>query len=373
MDMCIGMVLLAIPLLAVQQFSASTFQLGLLGSFGSLSYAICCPFAGRMADRVGYKTMTVAACGAFAGTYLLMIRTQNIGQMLILVPIGSAGMGMFWPSIQAWMACDRDRSTLMKTMGGFNVAWSMGLLMGPLATGWLYEWNPLYPFYFAVGYIVCLGAYILLLAPQTANAYRPDSNQQEMVKAQGIAQGISFLKIAWVANFGAWFVVGTIRNLFPKLGLHLGLEPRTIGQLMAMVYLAQVLGFVVLRRSHRWHGRMFPLASCQLLAILGAILIYLSTSPWIFGCAFALIGISLSMTYYASLFYSVYAQEKKGAKAGLHESILASGGVFGALLGGLTAQHFGLKSPYLLCVALLVVAVVTQIAMSRGRGFLMPR
>jgi MFS family permease len=189
----------------------------------------------------------------------------------------------------------------------------------------------------------------------------PDSDDLQ----QRDARGERFLKIAWVANFASWFLVGTVYNLFPKLGLELGLEPRTLGYLIALTYLAQILAFLALRRTARWHYRMLPLASCQLLGALGAILIYASTSIWTFACAFALLGAAQAMTYYASLFCSVYAQDRKGAKAGLHESVLATGTVFGALLGGLVAQRFGLRAPYLLCVVVVVLAVGTELALSR--------
>jgi MFS family permease len=126
------------------------------------------------------------------------------------------------------------------------------------------------------------------------------------------------------------------------------------------VALAQILGFLWIQRSDWWPYRITPLMTFQGLAAVGSVVIYLSASTYLFGLSFALFGLCMAMTYSSSLFYSVYAEQRKGAKTGLHEGILGSGGVFGALLGGFVAGVFGLKAPYALCLAVLLIGMTAQ-------------
>lgn len=362
MDTCMGAVFLAVPLLA-HQLGATVVHLGYLGSLGGGFYALTCLFGGRLSDRYGRKWVILSSVLLCSVVYSWMTQVQHLVPMFVLVPLGWAGVALFWPAIQAWIAEGKDRRTLTRSIGGFNIAWSLGLLIGPLVGGTLYAWNARFPFYFAVVGILGLGMVTLLCAPKDAAAalprgLRPSDDPKEMHQEEH--EGRRFLYIAWIANFSTWFINGILRNIFPKLALHLHIPSTVLGVLLASVACFQIVGFLLIRRSDRWHYRMRPLLGYQALALLGCILVYVATSPYLFGVAFALFGLSMAMAYYASLFYSVYAQEKKGRKTGFHEGILGSGGVLGALFGGLVAGRFGLKAPYVLCFGLMGCAMTAE-------------
>ncbi len=373
MDACMGAVFLSVPLLALQ-LGATVVQLGYLGSVGGICYAITCPFAGRLSDRYGRKRVVLFSSFLCAGNYLWMSQVHHLTIMFVVVPLGLASAALFWPSIQAWIAEGKDRPTLIRTIGNFNVAWSLGLLIGPSVGGRLYTWNARLPFYFAVLGILGLGVMTLLAAPADAVTAPPrrlrPSDDQEATSEEARTH-LRFLYIAWIANFSAWFILGILRNIFPKLALHLHLSSTVLGVLLSLLACFQIVGFLIIRRNDRWHYRIGPLLRYQALALGGCALIYAVTSPYLLGAAFGLFGLSLAMTYHGSLYYSVYVQEKKGRNTGLHESILASGGVLGACLGGWIAGRFGLKAPYLLCFGLITCAMVVEWMIAsnfHGRG-----
>jgi MFS family permease len=91
-------------------------------------------------------------------------------------------------------------------------------------------------------------------------------------------------------------------------------------------------------------------------------MIYFSSSPIFFALALILIGLSASLTYYSSLFYAIRLSAQKGRGTGFHESILSIGALVGPILGGLGAQFFNLRLPYLICLFFLLVAVASEAA-----------
>lgn len=357
MDTCAGIVLLGIPLLA-HRLGASVVQLGYIGTLGGAFYSAVCPLAGRLGDHLGRKHTILIGNALFGATYLIMTQVHHLRFVFVLVPFGWAGAALFWPSVQAWVSEGKDRETLMRSLRGFNVAWSMGLIVGPVIGGWLYEMDPYRPFYVGVGLISILALWTLLVSPREGQ--RPDPRAVIEIRPEQISRGQTFLRMAWVANFVAWFIASIVRNIFPKLAVALNIPPGVLGRLIGLLAMAQMVGFLWIHRSDRWPYRIAPLVAFQSLAAIGSIIVYLSSSIYLFGIAFALFGLSMAMTYSSSLFYSVYAEQRKGTKTGLHEGILGSGGVFGALLGGLVAGVFGLKAPYALCLLMALIGITVQ-------------
>lgn len=77
---------------------------------------------------------------------------------------------------------------------------------------------------------------------------------------------------------------------------------------------------------------------------------------------FGLIGVSAAFTYFSSLYYGLDRHTDKGNKSGWHEGILGLGILLGPLLGGILADsRFGTQSPYLLCAAAIVIAILVEI------------
>ncbi|SVA86618.1 uncharacterized protein METZ01_LOCUS139472, partial [marine metagenome] len=48
-------------------------------------------------------------------------------------------MAMFWPALQAMLAEGKNRPQLVRTLGTFNMVWTIGYMSGPLLGGLLYE------------------------------------------------------------------------------------------------------------------------------------------------------------------------------------------------------------------------------------------
>ncbi len=358
MDGCAGMVGLCVPLVAMR-VGAGYDALGALGACGSIAYSCGCVVNGRLADRLGYRRlMTLASLvmlGVF-GSYLLVSRVWHL--FLVAVVSGTAISG-FWPSLQAWLGQGHDRRALLAAIGRFNVSWSLGFLAGPAIGGHLYAADPMLVFGGAAS-LAALVTLALRFAPiRAATAPEP------LHAAASLAAARRFLPVAWVANFATFFATGTIRALFPKFATDLGVQPQPLGWLMALIGLAQAVGFLLVARTDRWQFRLAPLAGAQLLAAAGLWSLALGNHPAAFAVGLAMQGTLVATTFTASIFYSLHADGPRGRRTGLHEAIVGSGFLTGPLVGGLAAAHLGPRAPYVAASLVVLAAVTLETCMVR--------
>lgn len=357
MDMSLGLSQLATNLLAVA-FGASAFHLGLKGVIWCIPYVVFCPLSGRLSDRAGRKRIALAAAVFLMFLYLSLSRITTLTQLLIITPLCGLATGVFWPPIQSWVG-DLRTGELGSAVGKFNIAWSSASMIGTLLAGFLSEIDPQTPLLIAA----LLMAFITMLVSLVPESQTVRSRSETNVKtAQPESQRPSpethhaFLHAARVANLVAFLGIGTITTFFPKLGADLNLSPSVIGIIISAFALGRVLTFTVLAFTTRWqyHGPLLGAALFVSAVAMG--LAAVGNTLWLLGCCFALMGIVGGITYMASLFYALDAPAHSGANAGIHESLLSAGMGLSALVGGIVAKVWGLRSPFAMSALALLAA-----------------
>lgn len=364
MDGCLGAVFFSIPLL-VLRVGGSVLDMGIAGTVGASAYAVWSPIAGRLADKVKKKGMVVASALSFA---LILMGTKwisHISHILVMMSLIGVSLASFFPPLQVGLSSGKDQRALSKALGNYNVSWTTGLFLGAIMGGFLFELDWKLPFYFSA-----LGSLFLAIGvffsshkgeePRTkkTQVYGPDPEPFNRKR---------YLLVGWIANFISWFIIATIRNIFPKLAVELGIDPHNLGILLAIPYIAQVVTFMALGRSKGWHYRVLPIVSVQILALGALAIIFAATHQILFVFAFVFLGLSSGVTYFSSIFYSLHTGGRKGKKAGLHESILGSGALLGPILGGWGASLYGLRAPYVICFCLLLLGISVEISLLRFR------
>jgi len=310
--------------------------------------------------------------GYFLSSFALSVSTQLYQLFIFMALVGVAG-AMFWPSLEAWIAERGDRESLTKRVSFFNISWCAGAAVGPLMGGMLFQFNYHLPFYLA-GFLSLLMAFLILNEPLDDKREGSFALKETLSKGDPALQGnfpsrkeaFSYLYAAWIANFASYFSIGMIRYLFPKLSIELNIQPFILGILLGVVALSETLVFYVLGKVSFWHYRWLPLFSLQLLGIIGLIFIFLGNSLAIFLLAFILVGAGAGMSYFSSLFYGLNDHRDRGAKSGIHEAVLGGGALFGPLAGGIFAQAYTLRTPYLVAIFVIAAGIVGEALLIRG-------
>lgn len=361
MDGCAGLAGLGVPLLAMG-IGADYGDLGAIGATGSLAYSAGCFFAGSLADRIGYRrVMTLCSLGMALvfGAYLVV---DQLWQLFAIALAGGLCSSGFWPPLQAWLGKGKGRRSLLLAVGRFNVAWSLGFLVGPALAGTLYAHGAAYVFGMAAGLAALLPLGLLFLP------LREPEPETTPADTASLAASRLFLPIAWVANFATFFANGTVRSLFPKFATDLGVAPDLLGVLIALIGLTQTTAFLLVSRTESWQFRLGPLTAVQLLAAAGLCTLAFGASPATFAIGLLIQGALVAATFTASIFYSLHAEGPGGQRTGIHEGIVGSGFLVGPLAGGLLADHIGPRAPFLLASAVILAAIALQaLILRRGR------
>ncbi|RJP14861.1 MAG: MFS transporter [Candidatus Abyssobacteria bacterium SURF_5] len=364
----IGM--LSIPLLATE-LRASSLELGVIGAFGSATYAATVVFAGTLSDRFGRKRVII--CGTLLTAVVLAfmpLSSTPVHLIFLNVSLGCS-TAFFWPVLEAWLSDGASSEEVGKGLGGFNVSWSAGACLGPLMGGILYTRSSALALLLAAAG-VCLVAYIayqnknVTAASPLISATKLDSIQIDQSTAEPIAgptNGKSLLYAIWMANFTSWFVMSEIRMLFPKLGVDvLGMQPWVIGLLIFALGFSLTATFYLMGVSRLWRNSPRPLIFAQILIIVFLLAMTGSTSAVTLSIVFCGLGVGFGIAYSYSLYYSVVGSLEKGAGSGRHEMVLGMGAVLGPLLGGGVTEIFStLRAPYILGAVLVFISLGAQL------------
>lgn len=370
MDMSTGSVTLGVTFFAAR-LGASSLTIGAMASVNMLLYVFFCQAFGKLSDRVSRKRIPQVACLSLSVLYFLMPFCRRLYQLVVLFPFVGVALSAVWPALEAWIGERGDGRPLSKRVRLFNLAWTGGLMIGYTTGGYIYDLHVFAPLYFACALALCATA---------ALSIQPDSGKKTASQSGCSSHDVSplshdpdpklatkYLHLGWTANFVSYLTLGVMRYIFPKLIYELGMAPRVFGLLMLCQTGAQFFMFFVLGATERWHYRFAPLAVSQILASFGFLSVWWVDSPRFWAIGLIIIGFNVGMTYFSSMYYSLFGHVDLGSKSGWHESILHSGSFFSTLIGGALANYAGLKYPYLFCAAAAIAGLPVQLFILRRK------
>jgi len=359
-NLFVGMLGLALPLFALS-LGAGNVALGTLGTTSSFVYIIAVPFSGWLADRVPKNLQAGAGVILFGATLCLIPFATKLSWIYPLVVSYVIGLALLWPSLESALGRFASGRALARSSGWYNVSWSSGATIGYLVSGFIYERSPSLVFWCAGGLAVFFGIMFSLF-------FRAPDHKEENIDAADSGP-VHLLYISWFLNGTIYFVLNTIRFIFPKLAGDLGMSSADLGWLLLFLSLSQCLLLLLMNLTAIWHFKFWPMAVAMLVAAAGLLVVSLSHRMPGFALGFFLIGAAAGVTYSESLYYAVSLEKSiAGSRSGWHEFYLGFGGFSGPLIGGLLAQYLGPKTPYSVSAGLVLLMLLAMSLYFRAKS-----
>ncbi|MFN0170235.1 MAG: MFS transporter [Bryobacteraceae bacterium] len=347
----------------------SQWQLGIFGACTSVSYALSGPLAGAVSDRWGRRRVMLT--GAIGTIAVLAVGATWASRKLfyVMAAVGGVAVALIYPPLIAWLT--EETRDLGGRLYRFCLAWNFGVIASQITGGWLFSIHPSLPM--ATAIVPMLGV-VLLIA-----VWKPDPSPKaaavpiaETAPTPETRKALAFVYLAWLSNFAGALSFSLIVHLFPFLAHELGISPPVHGAMLAINRLLVVGVYAVMYRFPFWHYRLWTALTSQAFAAAGLFILGYASSVPVLTFGLTLVAGMLGYNYFASIFYSTsaFGRERKGIASGIHEATLAFGGGVGALGGGILGTVYGSRTPYRLCVLLLLASIVIQITIylaSRSR------
>ncbi len=365
----IGLERTLLPEIAEKDFNmvAKTAILSFIIVFG-LTKAITNYFAGRFSDRYGRKIVLVIGWILAIPVPFLLIHAESWDWVILANIFLGISQGLTWSTtviMKIDLVGSKQRGFAMglnEFAGYFAVALS-ALLTGYIAS--LYGHRP-EPFYLGFGYVIIGTMLSIFLVRETKHHVTHEAlNHSE--KSHSLNQWEIFTKTSFKdKDLSSVTQAGFVNNLndgmawglFPMLYASLNYDLKTIG-LLAAIYPASwgvlqiITGFL-----SDIVGRKWPIAYGMWIQALGIALIATTSNFTLFIFGNFLLGLGTAMVYPTLLasIGDVAHPSWRASSVGIYRLWRDSGYAAGAIIAGLTADAFGLRS------AIWLVAVLTFIS-----------
>jgi MFS family permease len=365
-DLLIGAMVLSFP------YVAQFLQAGNLGTISNgivaLVYILVCLFFSTFRIFQERRHALVIGCLMFSLGCLLMVLSTSKAALFYVPALISAGSALFYPALLPWVTEGMNRRSIVRTTGGYSIAWVLGYLMGPFLAGIILSSS--LPFEFRIHLIFGTAALLSFLIglsflpnlfPCHVESDENDQDNHAQKTAISRQQLLIFIRVFWIANFTAFFLNGLIRYVFAELGKSEGLSPFWVGNVNSVLFGAFVLVTLFLRRTHFWIFSPVWLMIFQLAAIPAILCFSFSRQLALYFIGAVLLGIISGFTFFSSTSYSLMLEGEKDKMINFNEALIGSGGFLSALTGYLFAQFIHVKFSFLPGLLLMAMAVFFQI------------
>ncbi|MDD5686815.1 MAG: MFS transporter [Elusimicrobia bacterium] len=364
-----GAIILAMPYFALH---IGAGNMGTIANIVNTAlYTVTCLFASRI--RIIKNQRSNLAIGMFliAAACFLAVGVKNIGTLITTSFLLGMGNAFFYPTLQTWITEGMDKPQLIKTMGGYSVAWVLGFLVGPSIGGYilvsdilgLNNLNARLNVIFLGSAIVSLLVGISFIFDKYKQILLPVSiNEIPKAFIQEVSQEKCrlFLYIMWISIFCSLFVCGLIRFIFTEMGKSENLSSLTIGNINSIMYFSLIVLVLFMRKYTFWLFSFRYLILFQILSLVAIFFFVFTKSVILYFAGAVVFGFLLAFTFFSSSFYSLIFEGKKDAYININEALVGLGGVMAGLLGYILAEFISVKYSFFPGIIILIMAMLAE-------------
>ncbi|WP_301665390.1 MFS transporter [Methanoculleus frigidifontis] len=350
---------LVIPVLPsyIRLLGVDAGMLGVIfGMYPAMLFLFSIPM-GLLSDRVGRRPVLIVGMVLLAASTALFGLAATVPALILARSIQGISAAATWSAGLALLADTYGQGELGEKMGVTMAAMSVGMVIGPVAGGYLYE----YVGYTATFIIPSAGAALMALGLFLLPLPRRLQPAHRRRPALLPASGISLLAVYAAAVIGVAATYGILEPFLPVyLADTFAASPAVVGVVLGLLAFAAIVGQPIAGRLADRHatGRMLIVAG---ILVAGLALAAAMRAPdlRIVAGAVLLLGFALSIALIPTLplMADLYRDEDaQGVAYGVYNSFFSVGLALGPFAGALLAGPLAVESILILSAVLLTVA-----------------
>jgi len=359
----VGIATPIIPLLA-QSLGASYIEVGLVGTSYSIIFIMFAALSGRLSDRLGRKTLILISSVLNALAAVLYLFARNVNEIIIIRALEGIAWAAFWPSVEALTTEIASASASGRAMGLSSASYGTGFAFGSLLGGSIAAtvgYRNTFYFYLLPSMIAALTISIWFKEVRVVNISegdQPVTPQSSQLKVD-LWKSRPFL-LSNVVAASYTFVLGTLLTLFSVYAKGLGVEVFWIGALFTLFWIGRIVSSMTAGRVSDRVGRnsiLIPaLIGCAIASFLAAI----SLGIELLSISMVIMGISIGAVFpvAVALISDNVHMRQRGVAMGIFETSCGVGMMAAATVGGIVADQFNPRYPYVLCALISIVSVI---------------
>lgn len=236
-----GLIIPVLPRL-IEGFVGSNARAGVINGIFVALWAvmqfICSPIIGSLSDKYGRRPVILISCAGLALDYVLMAVAPNLWWLALGRIIAGITSSSF-TTVYAYMADITAPDKRARAYGLIGAAFSFGFVLGPALGGFLGEFGPRVPFWFAAGLSTVAFLYGLLVLPESLPVEKRMAFSWKRANPLGsmiLLRRHPELSGLSVVNFLLYFAHHVFSAVFVLYAAwRYGWGPREVGLLLAIV------------------------------------------------------------------------------------------------------------------------------------------
>lgn len=242
-----GIIIPVLPRLIVE-FVGSNAQAGWINGVFVAMWAgmqfVCSPIIGSLSDQYGRRPVILISCAGLALDYVLMAVAPSLWWLALGRIIAGITSSSF-TTVYAYMADITAPEKRARAYGLIGAAFSGGFVLGPILGGFLGEFGPRVPFWFAAGLSAVAFFYGLLVLPESLPVEKRMAFSWKRANPVGaliLLKRHTELSGLAIVNFLLYFAHHVFSAVFVLYAAwRYGWGPKEVGLLLALVGVLDML------------------------------------------------------------------------------------------------------------------------------------
>ena len=347
------------------EMGASAFFISLLAVFYGMGMMVSASTFSKfkIPKRIYPKLLYIQSCIQALLSILCVIYLNNELSLLYSFLYGS-NTTIFFVCFQSLLDSVSKDLPVRISSGLFIFSWTLGLSVGPIVTGFVYNFSSDIGFFIVIAMSVLM--FILFYLSRHLH-FKPKRHKWEEPFMRAPRYKVY---IGWLIIFVGALVLHTLRFMFLDYGIkEVGLPKSSatflVGVLSGVMSLGALFSAFYFRILER--KRVFTVVG--LLTPIALTLLLISNNFWVFFVSFVFLGFVSGFGYFFGLYYALADQERDSANVAVNEALTGVAALVIPFIVGYLASNFSyfIAFLFMMIISLICYSISIYLMWQRKR------